>query len=608
LIFLLPIQELKTLYFSRRVRVMSNNITFLGKVTNVNTTNIEVEISNEIPSASPIIKGVQYRIGQIGTLVRIPIGNTNLYGIVDSVNISGKNLNDNLNVSRRINVNLIGEKVGRNAFKQGVGFFPTINDDVHLVTSEDLKDIYGEKTIGQIKIGKHSSSDDLPIFIDLHKFVLRHSAILGSTGSGKSNTTAQIINSILSGYIGSRIVLVDIHGEYASAFPEQAKIFKINDATNPLYIPFWAMDFDELAFFLVGREIGSERPEDKRLREEVLELKKKNLSLLLSGSVDEKYITSDSPVPFDIRKMWHNFNREVYGTFSEAAQDKQNLATEMLDDEGDPENLIAATFEAYSMDSTAPYKSKKQTMYAYENKIYSRLSDNKFDFMFNPGDYKLDGSKDLHDLLKEWIDHEKRLTILDLSGVPFEMIDISVGLINRIIYDSMFWGKYEDYTGKSRPILMIFEEAHTYLPKNQDSRYIHGYARRSVEKLFKEGRKFGVGAMVVTQRPSEISDTILAQVGTFIALRLTNSSDQGTIKAASPNNMNSLMNLLPTLRIGEGIIVGDSIKIASRVRFELHEPRPSSNDPDIETQWQLEFEKSEDHYKTVVKRMRERKY
>lgn len=593
--------------------MMNKKITYLGKIVNVNSGKVDVTISRDVPSSTPIIEGVQYKIGQIGTLVKIPLGNSVLYGVVDSVSISGINIDDDTiideeNITRIIKVSLIGEKIGKGKFQKGVGTFPTINDEVHIVTDKDLKMIYDFDSTGQIELGRHASSTDLPIYLDLQKIVSRHLAILGSTGSGKSNTTARVIYNILDKFKGSRIILVDVHGEYASAFPNLSKVMSLNSVSSPLYIPFWAMNFDELSFFLVGREMGSERQEDKRLREEVLKLKLLNKDTLKAGKIDEEYITEDSPIPFDIRLMWHNLNREVNATYSESNQVKQTKETEMLINEGDYKKLIPAKFNPYTVDSTAPYKSKDQTMYSYEKKIFSRLSDNKYDFMFKPGDY-IDGKiKDLNDLLEEWMDHEKRLTILDLSGIPFELMDISIGLINRIVYDSMFWGKDELYTGRARPILMIYEEAHTYLPKNQDSRYIYGYARKSVEKIFKEGRKFGIGSIVITQRPSEISDTILAQVGTTIALRLTNSSDQGTVKATAPNNMTGLMELLPTLRVGECIVVGDAVKIPSRVRIQEFEPRPSSNDPDVISSWSKEANKEEDKYRSVVKKMRERRF
>lgn len=161
----------------------------------------------------------------------------------------------------------------------------------------------------------------------------------------------------------------------------------------------------------------------------------------------------------------------------------------------------------------------------------------------------------------------------------------------------MFWGRYENYTGRNRPLLMVFEEAHSYLPRGEKSTHIYGYARKAVEKVFKEGRKFGIGSMIISQRPSEISETILAQVGTIIALRLTNSSDKGYVMSASPNNTTSLIELLPSLRIGEAIIVGEAIQIPTRVRIELVEPRPDSRDPNVAECWNKSYTVREDSYK-----------
>jgi hypothetical protein len=154
---------------------------------------------------------------------------------------------------------------------------------------------------------------------------------------------------------------------------------------------------------------------------------------------------------------------------------------------------------------------------------------------------------------------------------------------------------------------MVYEEAHSYLPKSEKSSNVYGYARKAVEKIFKEGRKFGIGAMVVTQRPSEISETILAQAGTFLALRLSNSGDQSTVESSAPNNMSSLMELLPSLRIGEAIVVGEAINIPSRVRIELVEPRPSSNDPELVKTWKAKYKPNTENYKAIVTAIREQK-
>ena len=589
---------------------MRSDITYLGKIIRVDSATIEVEVSDDIPSAAPIINGRLYKIGQIGTFVKIPIGNITIYGIVSSVsNTPSKatEAQEKYNIgSRFLTVQLVGEKVGDEEFEKGIGTYPTINDEVHLVIENDLFDIYGKRDEGSIEIGKHSSSENLSVYADIHKLVLRHCAVFGSTGSGKSNTTVSILKAILNDYKGSRVILVDPHGEYSAAFPE-AQVFKINDIINPLFIPFWLMNFDELSFFLVGADPKDDQRTEYRLfRELVTNLKKKNYKLK-SGDVNPDFITADSPIPFSARKLWGEMNWWLNASFSSSKKDEQTKETADLEAEGDYENLIGAKFKSHlsTASISPPYKSQHQEYYAYEKKILTRLKDSRFDFLFSPGDYKdADSAKDLHNLLNEWIGSEKRLAILDLSGVPFEVLDITVGLITRFVYDSMFWGRNEVYTGKNRPLFLAFEEAHTYLNKNESS----SYSKHAVEIVFKEGRKFGLGALVISQRPSEISETILAQVGTFIALRLTNSSDQSIVKSSAPDNLNSLIDLLPALRTGEAIIVGEAIKIPSRVRVRLNIPRPSSEDPELVKAWNNTHPKNDENYKKVVTRIREKKF
>ena len=431
---------------------MKSDVTYLGKVIAVNTSLIEVVISKRIPSSAPIINGRMYRLGQIGTMVRFPIGNLQLYGLVSSVSNSPSQV-DVTTIQpdyglRFLQVQLIGEQMGNMKFERGIGTFPTINDEVHIVTENDLKKVYGNYEMGLIEVGKHSTSENLSVYLNLHHLVLRHSAILGSTGSGKSNTTAHIIHKVINEKVGSRVLLVDIHGEYASSFSGESNVFQINSSETPLSIPFWTMNFDELSFFLVGRTQGQEKPEDKKLRDVIVKLKRENAGVLTAGSVRPEYITADSPIPFDIRKMWHDFNREVNGTFNTSKKDEQNQESEELIDKGDYKNLIPAQFKPYAMGNVAPFKSINQIMYSYEQKIYSRLKDSRFDFMFNPLDFSdAANPNDLDKLLRQWIDNKKRLTILDLSGVPFELIDITVGLVTRIIFDSMYWGRSESYTG-----------------------------------------------------------------------------------------------------------------------------------------------------------------
>jgi DNA helicase HerA-like ATPase len=586
---------------------MRTDSTYLGQVIRVDSNVVEVELSSDIPSAAPIIKGRIYKIGQIGTFVKMPMGNITIYGIVGAVSdrpFAGEGDADSRQGSRFISVQLIGEKIGDAEFEKGIGTYPTINDEVHLVIEKDLFEIYGEQSVGSIEIGKHSSSENLGVYVDTHNLILRHCGILGSTGSGKSNTTVSILKSILTGYAGSRVILVDPHGEYSSAFPD-AKVLKIGSEADSLFIPFWLMTFEELAFFLVGADQRDEQKiEYRMLRDLVTSMKKENVNLR-AGVVNADLITADSPVPFSARVLWHRMNWSLNATFSTASKDEQIAANAQQLTPGDAEELLAATFEPYAMGNGAPYKSKGLEFYSYEKKILSRLKDSRFDFLFNPGDYKTaESPKDLHNLLSDWIGSERKLAILDLSGVPFEVLDIAIGLITRFVYDSMFWGRNESYTGKKRPILLAFEEAHTYLGKGDKG----GYSKAAVERVFKEGRKFGVGALVISQRPSEISETILAQIGTLIALRLTNSSDQAIVKASAPDNLSSLMDLLPSLRIGEAVISGEAIKIPSRVRLKLNNPRPTSDDPKLVECWSTEHLHNEENYKTVVTNIRQQKF
>ena len=389
---------------------MKNDITYLGAILRVDSETIEVEVSNDIPSAAPIINGRLYKIGQIGTFVKIPIGNIIIYGIVSSVSNTPSKLDDNISFdigSRYLIVQLVGEKIGDSEFEKGIGTYPTINDEVHLVIEKDLFDIYGNKDRGSIEIGKHYSSENISVFANLHKLVLRHSAILGSTGSGKSNTTVSILKSILNDYDGSRVILVDPHGEYPSAFPK-AKVFKIKDDANPLFIPFWLMNFHELAYFLVGaKPSDDQRPEHRAFRELITTFKKEN-NKLKDGEINKNYITADSPIPFSIKKLWYEMNWWLNATFTKPMKDDQTKENAKLIEVGDPENLVGAKFKPYAMGSAEPHKSKHQDYYNYEKKLLSRIKDSRYDFLFNPGEYKnIDSNKDLSSILNEWIQENK---------------------------------------------------------------------------------------------------------------------------------------------------------------------------------------------------------
>lgn len=568
---------------------MRDDATYLGSVQRVVGATVEVTLSpRELPSNNPIVNGRIYRLGQIGSFVRIPIGFLNIYGIVSQVGSIVSDMEDPTHLDTRgqrtLEVQLVGEVYHNEAFHRGLSTYPTLEDEVHVVTQEDLARIYAPTATSSISVGTHSASENLPATVDLDRLVTRHSAILGSTGSGKSNTVAAVLKAVTRGrYPNSQIIVIDPHGEYGAAFEGISKVFRIGDTANPLLLPYWALSFDELAWFLVDRRSASESQMDSNLRDKILTMRKKAAPMVKASRVgvplSSDEITADSPIPFDVRQLWYHFDRAQRVTYKDMARTDEALVRE-----GDAQALKNAEFKAPGPGSSPPFRPQPPPiMGGYVSKMLARLKDSRFNFLLQPGEY--DGKhKDLDDLACAWLGHSESITVFDLSGVPPEVTDIVVGLLARILFEITFWGRDLPGIGRHRPMLMVFEEAHSYLPSGS-ARFVQGYALKAVQRILKEGRKYAIGAMVVTQRPSELDETILSQCGTFFAMRLTNASDQSRVRSTVPDDLAGLTSLLPALRTGEALVVGDAIEIPSRVRVGLVEPRPNSQDPRVSEQW-----------------------
>ena len=573
---------------------MKNDITFLGLVRRVIGAKVFVEISPEVPSASPIIYGRVYRLGQVGSFVRIPLGFLNLYGVVSMVGASEISKPNEIDIplplgQRWVEIQLVGESYGKEGFQRGVSVFPTLDDEVHIVTEDDLAIIYGALGPSTVEIGTHAASESLPATIDIDKIVTRHAAILGSTGSGKSNIVAGLLRVLTNGvFPNAGIVVIDPHGEYGAALKDRARVFSIGDKVNPLIVPYWALSFDELAWFLVNRRSASESQQDKNFRDRIFEEKQGFCEKLKAGVVTADEITPDSPIPFNLKKLWHDLYLREHATlmekdnWSKIAYRKDDHGNEL---KGDMTKVIPPQFEPPGVSSTPPFKSNRSlALSSYLNKIEARLRDKNFDFLLNVGDYN-GVKKDLHDLLLSWLGHEHTVTVLNLGGIPSDVSDLVVGVVTRIIFEGMFWGRNLPGLGKQRPLLIIYEEAHAYLPRGTEGQFVAGYAGSAVRRILKEGRKYGIGAIIVSQRPSELDETILSQCGTFFALRLSNVDDQGRVKSIVPDALAGLIDLLPALRTGEALILGEAVQIPSRVRFPLIEPRPDSGDPEPAKRW-----------------------
>lgn len=577
---------------------MGADPTCLGTVEDVKGATISVVLDEDTISGLAFVDGHGYRIGQVGSFVRIPIGYIDLFGLVSQVGASAvpeRLAEIETHGHRWLTVQLVGEGARRGEFKRGLSQYPTIGDTVHLVTEEDLKRIYGRPDSPKyINVGNIASAESIPALVDINSLITRHCAIVGSTGTGKSTTIAGLINTISHAgrFTSARVIVIDIHGEYAAAVQDKATIFRINPEQKrnelQLYIPYWALTFDELLSVTFGDILND--PDRRAIIEKIAEKKLSALKKNPRNGVNESTLNVDTPVPFSIHQLWHELHLLVISTHLQTGNQTTDTVafekdkTGKVMDRGDPmkvrppkckpqDNSKEASPKVYLSQSTLNIRRPLEGL-AY------KLRDSRYNFLFFPGDWlpNIEGvpQKDLDALLYQWLECEKPITILDLSGIPPEILNTIIGALLRIIYDSLFWARNLSEGGRERPLLVVLEEAHSYLGKDDV-----GPAAQAVRRIVKEGRKYGIGAMIVSQRPVEIDTTILSQCGTFFAMRLANAQDRSQVTSVVSDNLEGLLSTLPILRTGEAIIVGEAVHIP--IRAMITPPpknrRPDSQDP-----------------------------
>jgi hypothetical protein len=578
---------------------MKASSTLIGSVQDVSGTSISVALITDTVTGLSFHNGEAYRIGQVGSFVRIPLGYTSLFGLVSQVGAGAAPVREGAPApesNQWLRVQLVGERGREGRFERGVSQHPTINDAVHIVTEADLRDIYGPgDPIDFVRIGHLASADSIPALVNINKLVTRHSAVVGTTGAGKSTTVAAILTALsnVNAYPSSRILLFDVHGEYGQALQPVATVLRIEPYLDrgelPLRVPFWALSFDEL----IRLTFGSLSDEHKAVvGDMVADRKRATFDANPVPGLTRERISADTPIPFSIHKLWFDLHCREYQTVVP-----------------DPGGAADVVHPAYALDPAgAPvqrgdaaqvipplYRMVKTTGPAAERVQWgpdpinirrevgilgSRLRDPQLQFLFNPDEWRpnLGGEvqADLDTLLDRWLGNSKPLTILDLSGVPSSILNDLVGAVLRIVYDAIFWANSLPEGGRERPLLCVLEEAHTYLSKGRE-----GLASETVKRIAKEGRKYGVGMMLVSQRPSEIDTTILSQCGTIFAMRLANDVDRSQVSGAATDNLKGLFDMLPVLRTGEAIVVGEAVSLPIRAMIDSlsRERRPNSADP-----------------------------
>lgn len=567
---------------------------FLGTVRDVDGATLSVRVDPNVPTGLMFADGEAQTPGQVGGFVRVSVGFLSLIAVVTRAG-SGAVPNADLEESdgRWLTAQLVGESAPGLPFARGVARLPGVGAKVFVLTESDLRRVYGagDESNGLFSIGQVAAAPSVSARIDLNRLVTRHSAIVGSTGSGKSTTVAKIAEVISEHeqLASARAVLFDLHGEYARALGEQANVFAPTPEidASALFVPFWALSFDELlrlAFGNLSDEAGM-----AYVRDEVVRLKRSALASFPRPGVTENDVTPDTPIPFSLRQLWFDLHVLLNATHS-AAGTGQSIATIAFEldaagnpiEKGDPAKLIPPRFAPQNLAAAATKKvylsASPLNIRRHVDILASRLRDPRLAFVFSPGDWDpaLNGDigEDLDVLLRAWLGSERKVTVLNLSGVPPLAVDEVVGSMTRVIYDSMFWARQMSEGARERPLLMIFEEAHSYLGHTAS-----GSAKASVQRIVREGRKYGLGAMIVSQRPSEIDPTILSQCGTLISMRLTNATDRQIIARSAADNLEGMFAMLPILRTGEALLVGESVPLPTRAMIAQPTSPPDSLDP-----------------------------
>ena len=549
--------------------------TCIGLVRHVLGATVTVELDPELAGVAPIWRGRLVPVGQVGSLVRIPQGPVYLLASVILVGISElarppEPAQMPSQGDRWLQVQLLGEVDGLGKFHRGVSAYPGLDDAVHFATPDELAAVYPPGDEGQVAVGSLSSASDVSVCLDARRLVTRHAAVVGSTGSGKTSAVASLLQRFaVDGWDSANIVVVDPHGEYSTALETVASTRSVLGVANVLRVPYWALPASDILRILCAVET---KTVVDRFATLVQEHRRAFAEAAAWLSIDPLSITSDTPVPFDLREVWLRLDFDNRETVTAKTGGDSCVATE-----GDAATLTPTAFVPYGPGGDEPVQCTTYGCFSpAPERLRLRLLDPKFDFFLEVPDPSQPDP--LPGMVSDWLGGESPVSVLDFSGVPADVSDLAIGVVLDLLFEIAVRGTSEDGIGRHRPVLFVLEEAHRYL--GPESKAI--LAQDAANRIAREGRKYGLGLVMVSQRPSELPETALAQVGTIISLRLTNSADQSTVKSALPDAVSGLANVLPSLRTGEALISGESIALPTRVMLRRPDPEPQAGDPTLE--------------------------
>jgi len=490
----------------------------------------------------------------------------------------------------------IGVYEKSDGFSAGVTIIPSPTEVAFLPSQDMLSSIFRSEA-ASFYLGSLDVDPNVMFRIDGNRFFGKHSCIVGSTGSGKSCAVSRILQEAVGMEGGeykheylknSHIIIFDIHSEYKRAFSVKSNAgYNLNCLNvDDLQLPYWLLNSEELESLFIESNEANSHNQISQFKNAVIKNKEK-------WNADQR-VTYDSPVFFDINEVRNyisNLNDEVVSD-KEGAPKLPKLSDKTFVE--DKNRYFDGVLE-FAPSSTAKEEKAKGGAFKGEfdrflSRLDTKLGDKRLQFMLSVAD---EGERiGFSEVLKQLLGYNSKanITIVDLSGIPFEVLSVTVSLIARLIFDFAFhYSKLCHGVDKKCdvPFLLVCEEAHNYIPKSGGAQY--NASRRSIERIAKEGRKYGLSLMVVSQRPSEVADTIVSQCSNFISLRLTNASDQSYIKNILPNNISEACDTLPMLPPGVGLFVGDASPLPTVVKLPLPTPQPQSENVAVHDEWNKEW-------------------
>jgi DNA helicase HerA-like ATPase len=535
----------------------------IGTIIEVDGSHIVAELKPGITELSRVFGGDTYPIGQFGSIVKIHFGRRIIFAFVGRLRMKAEyELERGIapqaaSDERVIEADLFGEgewlrdtavtPVGWELkFDRGVATYPLPQQTVYLTPKRELRFIYGHGKGPSVHLGEHVGTGGTKCFAEMNELLGKHTAILGSTGAGKSGTVAAVLHSLLERGAEAglanwkpRIVVLDPHNEYANAFGN--KHTRLSTDEGSLKLPYWLLNFQETVSLIIGKTEFVATSQSNIVKLALLNARS-DAAATLKIDLTKQPLTVDSPTPYSIQKFKDEVNAQ-----RPPGKDKK---------EQEPFNSVI-------------------------NKLETLERDSRMNFMLSPWDGATD---EFAPVLSQFVGDGKPVRIVDLSGVPNEVAGICSAVIARTLFNLKVWQTSDER--ERDPVLLVCEEAHRYVPNRGEAQY--EAAQEAIRRIAKEGRKYGIGLLLVSQRPSEVEATVLSQCNSWIILRITNDADREHVRAILPDSMAGLTKMLSGLRRQEAIFVGQAAILPSRIliRSLTQEQLPRSNDIHFDKGWQ----------------------